>query len=140
MRLYSNPTSPSAPISKYAPIFKQPLSPCHLSQAYFICYRYMHLLSNSNAMQAPYAPIFDGRLLLGMSLFSKKYSNPLMLIYNHSSTYKLSVPFNIFARALYVGFDIPYVVYSFSLFCNVIDVTIVATGKTNVYCLCCFDL
>ncbi len=35
----------------------------------------MRLLSNSNAVQAPYAPIFDGRLLLGMSLFSKKYSN-----------------------------------------------------------------
>ena len=28
----------------------------------------------SNEVQAPYAPIFDGRLLLGMSLFSKKYS------------------------------------------------------------------
>ena len=42
----------------------------------FKCYRYniMRLFSNSNEVQAPYAPIFDGRLLLGMSLFSKKYS------------------------------------------------------------------
>ncbi len=29
---------------------------------------------NSNRVQVPYAPIFDGRLLLGMSLFSRKYS------------------------------------------------------------------
>ncbi len=34
----------------------------------------MRLFSNFNEVQAPYAPIFDGRLLLGMSLFSKKYS------------------------------------------------------------------
>ncbi len=34
----------------------------------------MRLFSNSNGVQVPYAPIFDGRLLLGMSLFSKKYS------------------------------------------------------------------
>ena len=34
----------------------------------------MRLFSSSNEVQAQYAPIFDGRLLLGMSLFSKKYS------------------------------------------------------------------
>ncbi len=96
MRLYSNPASPCAPIFQYAPIFEQPLPPCHLSQAEkviapglfglqkwftyqnvgnYICYRYMRLFSSFNEVQAPCAPIFDGRLLLGMSLFSKKYSN-----------------------------------------------------------------
>ena len=95
MRLYSNPVPPYAPIFQYAPIFEQPLPPCHLSQAEkvislelfgpqkgftyqnvgnFICYLYLRLFSNSNEVHAPYAPIFDGRLLLGMSLFSKKYS------------------------------------------------------------------
>ncbi len=35
----------------------------------------MRLFSNSTGLQVPYAPIFqfDRRLLLGMSLFSKKY-------------------------------------------------------------------
>ncbi len=38
----------------------------------------MRLFSNSNEVQAPYAPIFDGQLLLGMNLFSKKYSIHLL--------------------------------------------------------------
>ncbi len=101
MRLYSNPASPYAPIFQYAPIFEQPLRPCHLSQAdkvisselfgpqkwftyqhvgYFICYRYMCLFSSSNEVQAPYSPIFDGRLLLGMNSFSKKYSTNLTVV------------------------------------------------------------
>ncbi len=46
----------------------------HQNVGSFICYQYMRLFSNSNGMQVPYAPIFDGRLLLGMSLLSKKYS------------------------------------------------------------------
>ena len=41
----------------------------------FICSWYMRLFSNSNGVQVSYAPIFDGRLLLGMSLFSKKYNS-----------------------------------------------------------------
>ncbi len=106
MRLYSNPASSYAPIFQYAPIFKQLLFPCHLSQAEkvispelfgpqkwftyqnvgnFICYRYMRLFSNSNEVQAPYAPIFDGRLLLGMSLFSKKYSTILIKGMQHNN-------------------------------------------------------
>ena len=36
----------------------------------------MRLFSNPNGVQVPYAPISDWRLLLDMSLFSKKYSNP----------------------------------------------------------------
>ncbi len=39
----------------------------------FVC-TYMRLFSSSKELQVPYAPIFDGRLLLGRSLFSKKYS------------------------------------------------------------------
>ena len=35
----------------------------------------MRLFSNSNGMQVPYGPIFDGRQILGMSLLSKKYIN-----------------------------------------------------------------
>ncbi len=34
----------------------------------------MRLFHNTSGLQVPYAPIFDGRLLLGMSFFSKKYS------------------------------------------------------------------
>ncbi len=34
----------------------------------------MRLFSNPNEVQAPYVPIFYESLLLGMSLFSKKYS------------------------------------------------------------------
>ena len=39
------------------------------------------MFANSKEVQAPYAPIFDGRLLLGMSLFSKKYSISLLDFY-----------------------------------------------------------
>ena len=41
---------------------------------------------NSNKVQAPNAPIFDERLLLDMSLFSKKYSKILpVVIYSTGS-------------------------------------------------------
>ncbi len=48
----------------------------------------MRLFSNSNGVHLPYAPIFDGRLLLGMSLFSKKYS----ISFSHSNTFTSMAP------------------------------------------------
>ncbi len=94
MCLYSNPASRFAPISLYGPIFEQPLPPCHLSQAEKLIspelfvrqkwftyqnvgnFIYIYIFSNSTEVQALYAPIFDGRLLLGMSLiqYHKGYS------------------------------------------------------------------
>ncbi len=44
----------------------------------------MRLFSNSNGVQVLYAPIFDGRLLLGMSLFSKKYSISIKMFSSHT--------------------------------------------------------
>ena len=94
IRLYLKPASSYTPIYQYAPIFKQvsplvtfprlkknhisgtfgPQKMVHLSCRKFICYRYMCLFSSSNGVQVPYVPILDGRLLLSMSLFSKKHS------------------------------------------------------------------
>ncbi len=74
---------------QYAPIFEHPVTFPILKTSYLWNY-FAHkngspikmqvisyaigICANSNEVQAPYAPIFNGRLLLGMSLFSKKYS------------------------------------------------------------------
>ncbi len=78
MRLFLNSLTPLSPEKVISPeLFGRQKWFTYQNVGNFICYRYMRLFSNSNGMQVPYAPIFDGRLLLGMSLFSKKYSTAI---------------------------------------------------------------
>ena len=64
MRLFLKRGPSYAPIFEYAPIFKQA----------FAWVVFLDIFSKKYKGKALYAPIFDVRLLLGMSLFSSKYS------------------------------------------------------------------
>ncbi len=126
MRLFSNPASPYVPTFQYAPIFEQPVPPCHLFQAekvitpellgpqkwltyqnegIFICYRYKRLHTNSIEVQAPYAPIFLWAPIIGYELMLRQdwcnrplYDQALALQY-HSANMPLKnyqFKFNIY--------------------------------------------